>query len=115
MDWFDSWALSLATFIPMVGMAVVLAIPKAKEALIKQVTLLTTALTLAIGVIILFRFDYDAADEKVVEVVLLDQNMFDPAEQADAFNRALRRCVLPVVDHPCDHQACHRDEQGDAG
>ncbi len=25
MDWFDSWALSLATFIPMVGMAVVLA------------------------------------------------------------------------------------------
>ena len=63
MDWFDSWALSLATFIPMVGMAVVLAIPRAKEELIKQVTLLTTAVTLAIGVIILFRFDYDAADK----------------------------------------------------
>ena len=63
MDWFDSWALSLATFIPMVGMAVVLAIPKAKEALIKQVTLLATALSLLVGVIILFRFDYDAADK----------------------------------------------------
>jgi NADH-quinone oxidoreductase subunit M len=63
MDWFDSWALSLATFIPIVGTAVVLAIPKVKEELIKQVTLLTTALTLAVGVIILFRFDYDAADK----------------------------------------------------
>ena len=63
MDWFDSWALSLATFIPMVGMAVVLAIPRAKEGLIKQATLLTTAVTLAIGVIILFRFDYDAAEK----------------------------------------------------
>jgi len=63
MDWFDSWALSLATFIPMVGTAVVLAIPRAKEELIKQVTLLTTAVTLAVGVIILFQFDYDAADK----------------------------------------------------
>jgi NADH-quinone oxidoreductase subunit M len=63
MDWFDSWALSLAAFIPIVGMAVVLAIPKAKEELIKQVALITTAVTLAVGVIILFRFDYDAADK----------------------------------------------------
>jgi NADH-quinone oxidoreductase subunit M len=62
MDWFDSWALSLAPFLPLVGMAVVLAIPRAKEELIKQVTLLTTALTLAVGVVILFRFDYDHAD-----------------------------------------------------
>src|SRR5882757_5682396 len=63
MDWFDSWALSLAAFIPIVGMVVVLAIPKAKEELIKQVALATTAVTLAVGVIILFRFDYDAADK----------------------------------------------------
>src|SRR2546423_9893869 len=63
MNWFDSWALSLAAFIPIVGTAVVLAIPKAKEELIKQVTLLTTAITLFVGVIILFRFDYDAADK----------------------------------------------------
>jgi NADH-quinone oxidoreductase subunit M len=63
MNWFDSWALSLATFIPMVGMAIVLAIPRAKEELIKQVTLLSTALTLAVGVVILFRFNYDAADK----------------------------------------------------
>src|SRR5581483_2997175 len=49
MNWFDSWALSLATFIPIVGMAIVLAIPRAKEELIKQV--------------ILFRFDYDNVDK----------------------------------------------------
>src|SRR5581483_9077720 len=63
MNWFDSWALSLATFIPIVGMAIVLAIPRAKEELIKQVTLLATALTLAVGVVILFRFDYDNVDK----------------------------------------------------
>jgi NADH-quinone oxidoreductase subunit M len=63
MNWFDSWALSLATFIPMVGMAIILAIPRAKEELIKQVTLVATAVTLAVGVVILFRFDYDAADK----------------------------------------------------
>ena len=63
MDWFDSWALTLTTFLPLVGCAVVLLIPRAKEGLIKQVTLLTTLLALAVGVVILFRFDYDAADQ----------------------------------------------------
>src|SRR5687768_2468053 len=63
MDWFDSWALTLVTFLPMVGVAMVLLIPRAKEALIKQVALLTTAVTLAVGVVILFRFDYDAAEK----------------------------------------------------
>jgi NADH-quinone oxidoreductase subunit M len=63
MDWFDSWALTLTTFLPLVGCALILLIPKAKEALIKQVTLLTTLVTLAVGVVILLRFDYDAADK----------------------------------------------------
>src|ERR1044072_6470760 len=63
MDWFDSWALTLAIFLPLVGLAVVLVIPRAKEELIKQVTLITTLVTLAVGVVILFRFDYDAADK----------------------------------------------------
>src|SRR3989441_5955800 len=63
MDWFDSWALSLAAFTPIVGVAIVLAIRRAKEELIKQVPLVTTAVTLGVGVIILFRFDYDHADK----------------------------------------------------
>ena len=45
MDWFDDWALTLAVFIPAVGMAIVLLIPKAEENLIKVVTLLTTLVT----------------------------------------------------------------------
>ncbi len=58
MDWFDSWALTLAIFIPAVGMAIVLLIPRAEEQLIKMVTLATTLVTLAVGVVLLARFDY---------------------------------------------------------
>ena len=42
MDWFDDWALTLAVFIPLVGMAIVLLIPQAEETSIKVVALLTT-------------------------------------------------------------------------
>ena len=45
MDWFDNWALTLAVFIPIVGMVIVLLIPKAEENLIKVVALLATVLT----------------------------------------------------------------------
>ena len=31
MDWFDDWALTLAVFVPLVGMAIVLLIPRAEE------------------------------------------------------------------------------------
>ena len=30
MDWFDDWALTLAVFIPIVGMAIVLVIPRGR-------------------------------------------------------------------------------------
>ncbi|MEX0667109.1 MAG: NADH-quinone oxidoreductase subunit M, partial [Acidimicrobiia bacterium] len=60
MDWFDSgWGLTLAIFLPAAGMVIVLAIPKAQEQAIKIVTLLTTLATLAAGVGLLVRFDYD--------------------------------------------------------
>ena len=39
MNWFDDWALTLAVFVPAVGMAIVLLIPKAEETLIKVVAL----------------------------------------------------------------------------
>src|SRR5437764_951804 len=68
MNWFDSWALSLATFIPMVGMAVVLAIPRAKEELIKQATLLTTALTLLSFLALFFK-----SDPHTFDIVALSQ------------------------------------------
>ena len=61
MDWFDDWALTLAVFIPLVGMAIVLLIPRAEEQLIKMVTLGTSLVTLAVGVGIMVDFDYDRA------------------------------------------------------
>src|SRR5262245_32840177 len=58
MDWFDDWALTLAVFVPLVGMAVVLALPKAEERWIKIAALVTSVVTLAVGVGLLARFDY---------------------------------------------------------
>ncbi|HET7488750.1 MAG TPA: NADH-quinone oxidoreductase subunit M [Acidimicrobiales bacterium] len=62
MDWFDSWALTLAIFVPAAGLVVVGFLPRGQETAIKAVTLLTTILTAAVGVGILTRFDYDAAN-----------------------------------------------------
>ena len=47
MDWFDDWALTLAVFLPAVGMAIVLLILRAEEQLIKVVTLITSLVTLS--------------------------------------------------------------------
>src|ERR1043166_7271953 len=75
MDWFDNWALTLAVFIPIVGMVIVLLIPKAEETLIKSVALLTTLLTGAVGIGILANFNLDdgglqfTANEKWIDVI----------------------------------------------
>jgi len=68
MDWFDSWGLTLAVFLPVVGMVALIAIPRAEEQLIKATALLATLLTLAVGVALLFRFDYDATGSLQFEV-----------------------------------------------
>jgi NADH-quinone oxidoreductase subunit M len=59
VDWFDSWGVTLAVFLPAAGMVVVLAIPKTQERALKLTTLATTLATLAVGVGMLARFDYD--------------------------------------------------------
>ena len=50
MNWFDESALTLAVFTPIVGMAIVLLIPKAHEQAMKVVALLTSLVTLGVGV-----------------------------------------------------------------
>jgi NADH-quinone oxidoreductase subunit M len=62
MNSFDSWALSLAVFVPMVGVAAMLFIPRAQETLLKETALLTTVVTAAIGVYLLVQFDYGKSD-----------------------------------------------------
>ncbi|CAB4773977.1 MAG: NADH-quinone oxidoreductase subunit M [Actinobacteria bacterium] len=59
MNWFDSWALTLAVFLPAVGLVLVLATPKAQEQTVKVIALLTTIVTAAVGIGILTRFNYN--------------------------------------------------------
>ncbi len=54
----QNWVLSVGTFLPLVGVALMLFIPRGEEALHKQIALLTAAATFAMGVVTLFLFDY---------------------------------------------------------
>ncbi|HUP69320.1 MAG TPA: NADH-quinone oxidoreductase subunit M [Acidimicrobiales bacterium] len=68
MNLFDSWALSLAVLVPVIGMIVLAAVPKAQEKAQKTVALATTLVTAAVGVGILARFDYGAGKSLQFEV-----------------------------------------------
>src|SRR6056297_1841472 len=59
METDNNWVLSVLTFLPLVGAAVVMAIPKAEEQLIKAVALLAALATAGVGVFLLIDFDYD--------------------------------------------------------
>ena len=65
---FDQWALTLSTFLPLVGMALVLLIPKVEEELIKIVTLVTTVATLGVTLYVLKGFDFDHTDKLQFQV-----------------------------------------------
>ncbi|MFN8015700.1 MAG: NADH-quinone oxidoreductase subunit M [Acidimicrobiia bacterium] len=58
MDKFDDWSLTLAVFLPLVGMIGVLVTPKRQELAQKTIALATSLVTLAVGVIVLTRFDW---------------------------------------------------------
>ena len=57
----DNWVLSVGTFLPMLGVLVLLVTPKANEAAIKMVALLTSIATVAVGAFTLFSFNLDKA------------------------------------------------------
>ncbi len=65
---FDAWILTLTTFTPIVGLALVLLIPKVEEELIKLVTLLTTLVTLGFSLYVLKNFDFDHTAKLQFEV-----------------------------------------------
>ena len=58
-----NWVLTVGTFLPLVGVLIMLFIPKADEALSKAVAIGTAAATLAVGVFTLAQFNYDKAGE----------------------------------------------------
>jgi NADH-quinone oxidoreductase subunit M len=75
-DFLDSWGLSLAVFLPLVGAAVMMLVPKGSEEVHKQLALLTSLAVAAVGVLLLVTFDFDetatlqfAVDKEWIPVV----------------------------------------------
>jgi NADH-quinone oxidoreductase subunit M len=64
----DTWALTLAVFVPLAGMIVLGFVPRSDEPAQKVIALVTTLLTLADGVYLLARFDYHHSDVLQFEV-----------------------------------------------
>src|SRR5918999_6591767 len=62
MDWFDNgWGLSLATFMPIVGVVVLMFVPNAQERALKAIGTFFAFVALVAGVIVMARFDYGSA------------------------------------------------------
>ncbi|MBW3536438.1 MAG: NADH-quinone oxidoreductase subunit M, partial [Actinobacteria bacterium] len=61
MNGFESWALTLAVFLPLVGAALILLIPRESETAIKAVAFLTAGATSMVGVWLLTAFNYRSA------------------------------------------------------
>ena len=54
----DNWILIVGTFLPLVGVAIMMFVPAAEEALHKQIAIVTSGATLAVGIYTLIKFDY---------------------------------------------------------
>jgi NADH-quinone oxidoreductase subunit M len=54
----ENWVLSVGTFLPMIGVLVLLIVPKTDEKLIKLVALVTSIATVGVGLYTLVKFNY---------------------------------------------------------
>lgn len=54
----DNWILTVGTFLPLVGVLLMMFVPASEERTHKQIGILTSAVTAAVGILTLFRFDY---------------------------------------------------------
>lgn len=59
----QNWLLSLGTFLPLVGVVVIMFLPKGDTVLVKQTALVTATATLLVGIYTAFQFDYDHSDK----------------------------------------------------
>ena len=60
-DFLNDWGLTLVTFVPLAGAAVMMLIPAVEEHLHKQVALLASLLAMVIGGLLMLDFDYGDA------------------------------------------------------
>ena len=67
-DFLNDWGLTLATFIPVVGAVIVLALPKGDEVMVKAVALLASLGAAVVGALLMIDFDYGAAGSLQYEV-----------------------------------------------
>jgi NADH-quinone oxidoreductase subunit M len=58
-EFLNDWGLSLAVFLPLVGVAVMLVIPRKEEDAHKWIALITSGAVLVMGILLLTNFDYD--------------------------------------------------------
>ena len=70
MEFFEDWGLTLAIFLPLVGAMIMMAFPKSEEGLHKMIALGTSLVVAAIGVVLLFGFDYGRSDELQWDVTI---------------------------------------------
>jgi NADH-quinone oxidoreductase subunit M len=59
----QNWLLSVGVFLPLLGVLVMLFIPRTDEVLVKAVGIATAGATVAIGIVTLINFDYGAAQK----------------------------------------------------
>lgn len=59
----DNWLLTVGVFLPLVGVLVMMFIPRAEEQLHKTIAVVTAGATLVIGILTLIRFDYDQSEK----------------------------------------------------
>ena len=59
----NNWLLSVGTFLPLLGVVVLLLTPKASDQMVKLVALVTSIATLVVGVYTALKFDFDQAEK----------------------------------------------------
>jgi len=59
----NNWLLSVGTFLPMVGVVLMMLMPKAQDQSVKLVALGTSIATLAVGIYTAFKFDFNHAEK----------------------------------------------------
>ncbi len=67
-SWWEDWAISIATFLPLVGALVIAFMPRERDRLVRSLGVFFTAAALIVGVAIAVGFDYGAGHALQFEV-----------------------------------------------